>query len=384
MLAMLPGAFSLLADITEEYAWFPEQASTFAETNDWLYGVITVVCVLFFVPIAAALFGFAFKYRKPRGAKAESNTAHNTPIELLWSIGPSFFLVGIFYLGARAYLDIRTVPEGAYEVGVEAYKWGWSMDYGRGTYNPELHLLVDEPTKLTMVSKDVIHSLYIPAFRAKKDIVPGRYNYMWFQPTVVSGKVDPEKLKEATEWTKKSNEAWDYDKWQFTPEGYKFFDLYCTEYCGENHSQMQTVVVVHSTQDDLDAWIKKVGARGTETPVEWGKLLYERRGCKGCHSVDGSKMSGPSYKDSYGVDRMLANGEKVAFDEAYVRESIINPKAKIAQGYQPVMPSFKGQLSDDDIYCLTEFIKSLSSSAPKSAAEKADEGEGKPAETASE
>jgi cytochrome c oxidase subunit 2 len=262
-------------------------------------------------------------------------------------------------------LDIRTVPEGSYEIGVQAFKWGWTMDYGRGTYNPELHMVVNEPTKLTMKSSDVIHSLYIPAFRAKKDIVPGRYNYMWFQPTVASEKVSDEELAKATQWTKESGEGWDYEKWQFTEHGYRFFDLYCTEYCGKNHSEMQTVVVVHETQEDLDAWIKEVSARGPDvTPEAWGKLLYERRGCKGCHSLDGSKLSGPTYKDAYGVKRKLQSGEEVLFDENYVRESIINPKAKVAQGYPPVMPSFKGQLSDDDIYSITEFIKTQSSNTP--------------------
>jgi cytochrome c oxidase subunit 2 len=365
MLAMLPGAFSLLGDQFEDYAWFPEQASAFAETNDWLYGVITIICIVCFVPIAGLLFYFAVRYRKPKGEKAESQVAHNTKVELIWSIAPSFVLIALFYLGARAYLDIRTVPEGSYEIGVQAFKWGWTMDYGRGTYNPELHMVVNEPTKLVMKSSDVIHSLYIPAFRAKKDIVPGRYNYMWFQPTVVSEKVSDEELAKATQWTKESGDGWNYEKWQFTEHGYKFFDLYCTEYCGKNHSEMQTVVVVHETQEDLDAWIKEVSARGSDvTPEAWGKLLYERRGCKGCHSLDGSKLSGPSYKDAYGVKRKLQTGEEVLFDENYVRESIINPKAKVAEGYPPVMPSFKGQLSDDDIYSITEFIKTQSSNTP--------------------
>ena len=187
---MLPRAFSLLGDVVPDYAWFPEQASSFAETNDWLYGFITFICVVFFVPIAGILAYCMVRYTKPKGEKAESQVSHNTPIELLWSIGPSFVLVGMFYLGARAYLDIRTVPEGSYEVQVQAFKWGWTMNYGRGIAHPELHLVVDEPAKLTMQSSDVIHSLFIPSFRAKKDIVPGRYNYMWFKPTKANEKVE--------------------------------------------------------------------------------------------------------------------------------------------------------------------------------------------------
>ena len=364
----------ILADYITDGSWFPEQASTFAEMNDWLYWVITIICVIFFVPIAACLFGFAIKYRKPKGEKAESNIAHHTPIELLWSIGPSFFLVFIFYLGARGYLDIRTVPEGAYEVGVTARTWSWSMNYGRGTQNPELHLLVNEPTKLTMRSEDVIHSLYIPAFRAKKDIVPGRYNYMWFQPTVANEKVSDEELAAAKE-EMKGKVGWDYEKYQFTPQGYRFYDLYCTEYCGKDHSMMQSVVVVHETQEDLDAWIEEVSARGEGTSkVEWGGSLYQNRGCKSCHSLDGVRLTGPSYKGAFGTTRKLANGESVLFDANYVRESIINPKAKIAESYAPVMPSYRGQFSDDDIDCLVEFIKSQSPSASGSAGEQAKAG----------
>ena len=232
---MLPGTFSLLADKIEPYAWFPEQASSFAEKNDSLYMLITWICIAFFVPMMGFMFWCIIKYSKPKGGKAESDIAHHTPLELAWSIGPSFILVFMFVMGARAYLDIRTPPEGSYEVGVQAFKWGWTMDYGRGTYNPELHLLVNEPTKLTMKSSDVIHSLYIPAFRAKKDIVPGRYNYMWFQPTIASEKVSDEELADAKEWIKKSGEAWDYEKYQFTPQGYKFYDLYCTEYLSLIH-----------------------------------------------------------------------------------------------------------------------------------------------------
>ena len=357
--------WSLLADKTEDYAWFPEAASTFAHDNDWLYGFISLVCVVFFVPIAFALFYFAVKYRKPKGAKAESNTAHNTPLELAWSIGPSFFLVGMFVLGAKAYLNHRDVPDGARDIGVQAFSWGWTFDYGGGTLHPELHILLEEPTKLSMRSSDVIHSLFVPAFRAKKDIVPGRYNYMWFKPTIASKKVSDEELAAAVKRMKDLGETWDYDELDFTPDGYTYYDLYCTEYCGKNHSEMQTVVVVHESQDDLDAWVKKYSKRpDDEDPAVYGEKLYSRRGCSGCHSIDGSKRVGPSFKEVFGNKRPLTSGETVVADENYARESILYPKAKVSAGYQPVMPSYKGQLSEDDIYSLIEFLKSVSDHTP--------------------
>lgn len=379
MFATLPAAFSLLGDYTEDYAWFPVNASTFAADNDWLYGFISLVCVLFFIPIAGSLFYFAYKYHKPKGAKAESNVAHNTPLELAWSIGPSFFLVGMFVLGAKSYLDHRTVPDGANEIGLTAQKWFWSVDYGGGTFHPELHILLDEPTKLSMRSTDVIHSCFVPAFRAKKDIVPGRYNYMWFKPTIANEKVSDAELQAALQKTKDLGEAWGldhYNKYQFTPDGYRFFDLYCTEYCGKDHSRMQTVVVVHKDLDDLNAWIKKYSKRGeNETPAQYGEKLYSRRGCTGCHSVDGSKRVGPSFKESFGNTRAFVSGPSITADENYIRESILYPKAKVVAGYQPAMPSYKGQLSEDDLYCIVEYLKTVSDYTPK------ESGGAQPAET---
>lgn len=348
---------TLLGDTNDSF-WFPEQASTFAEFVDWTYDVILYISLVFFVGIVLAMVMFMVKYTKKKGEKAESQVTHHTQLELFWSIAPSFLLIYMFVIGSISYLDMRTPPEGSYEVGVESYKWGWTMDYGRGTYHPELHLVVNEPTKLNMRSKDVIHSLFVPAFRAKKDIVPGRYNYMWFEPTKASEKVSAEELAAAKK--EAGTDAWDYDKYQFTPDGYRFFDLYCTEYCGKSHSEMQTAVVVHETQEELDKWIKDNSTRGEVTKEEWGKRLYNQRGCASCHSLDGSKRVGPSFLNLYGSKHALADGSSVEVDPNYIRESILEPKAKIVAGYQPVMPSYKGQLSDDDIDSIIAYQKTLS------------------------
>ena len=369
---MFANAFTLLGDLSEDYAFFPEQASSFAEANDWLYGFITWTSVVFFIPITLCLIWFTIKYHKPKGGKAESDVSHNTPLELAWSIGPAFILLSMFILGAKTYLDQSVVPDGANEIGIKSSKWVWAVDYGKGVFNPELHLLKGEPVKLTMRSSDVIHSLFIPAFRVKKDIVPGRANTMWFKPTVASTKVSDEALAAAKKQTKDLGEDWNFDEHQFTPDGYSFFDLYCAEYCGMDHSKMQTVVVVHETLEELNAWIKKYSARpdGLD-PAAYGELLYARRGCKSCHSVDGSKMVGPSLLDLFGRTEPLLDGESVKADDNYVRESVLYPKAKVVAGYQPVMPSYKGQLSDDDIYSIIEWLKSISKNAPGNAPKKA-------------
>ena len=343
---------TLLADYTDRL-WFPIDASSFATSVDSVYDWILYICLAFFIPMMAAMGWFMYRYKKPRGTKAESQLSHHTALELTWSIGPSVLLVWMFVAGSVGYLDMRNAPEGSYEVDVQAFKWGWLFDYGGGAIHPELHLVKDEPTKLTMRSEDVIHSLFVPAFRAKKDIVPGRYNYMWFKPTVASQKLSEAEL-EKLKLQRQGDDIWDYDrretgadgqKRQFTPEGYTFFDLYCTEYCGKNHSEMQTAVVVHESQADLDLWIESIRIRDPETPQsEWGETLYKQRGCAGCHSVDGTKMTGPSFLNLYGSQHGLTSGDQVTVDENYVRESILYPKAKIVEGYQPVMPSYKGQV----------------------------------------
>lgn len=347
----------LLADKASTF-WFPKRASTFSDNVDWTFDMILWISIAFFVVIVACLFWFAIRFWKKRGEKAESQTSHNTPLELAWSILPSFLLVWMFVQGAISFLDMREPPDGSYEVNVRAYKWGWLFDYGRGVTHPELHIVVNEPTKLVMRSDDVIHSLFVPAFRAKKDVVPGRYNIMWFRATVANEQVSEDKLEEAK--AALGSQPWDYDLMQFTPEGYEFFDLYCTEYCGTNHSEMQTAVVVHKTQEDLDAWIKLKSSRGDVPPEDWGRQLYAQRGCIGCHSVDGTRRTGPSFQNLYGFPHPLSNGEEVIADANYIRESILNPKAKIVAGYQPVMPSYQGQLSDDDIDSIIAWMKTLS------------------------
>ncbi len=357
------GSPTLLADVNDGF-WFPTQASSFAAEADWVYFMILWICILFFVPMVFCMVYFPYKYMKAKGGKAESNVSHNTPLELAWSILPSFLLVWMFIQGTWAFLDVRQPPDGAYDIGVQAFKWGWTFDYGGGTFHPELHILKDEPTKMSMRSADVIHSLYIPAFRAKKDIVPGRYNFMWFKPTLASEKVSEIELNNAKTEFAKAGGTWDYEKHQFTPDGYRFYDLYCAEYCGKDHSAMQTVVVVHETRAELDDWIKQYSTRGTDSLEVYGEKLYNRRGCASCHSLDGTKRTGPTFQGFFDRKHEFVDGSSITVDQNYVRESILDPKAQVVRDYPPVMPSFKGQLSDDDIDSIYAFLQTLSSSSP--------------------
>lgn len=351
----------LIGDFTNRF-WFPESASSFSDQVDSTFMLVLYICIFFMVPISIALVYFSIRFMKKKGEPAESQISHNTPLEIAWSVLPSFLLVWIFVKGALGYLDQQGAPDGSDEVAVKAFKWGWTMDYGNGVFHPELHLLKDQPTKLTMRSSDVIHSLFIPAFRVKRDIVPGRYNEMWFNPTISSERVSDAELEAAWKDAKENNDGvFDREKFQFTEDGYRFHDLYCTEYCGKDHSKMQTVVVVHETREDLNEWIRKYSGRQSgQSPAEYGKLLYERRGCASCHSLDGSKRVGPSFAGGFGSDREFVSGDKGTVDESYIRESILEPKNKVVAGYGPVMPSYKGQLSDDDIESIIAFLKTMS------------------------
>ena len=354
----------LLADYTDRL-WFPQSASSFSDQVDSTYMLVLWICLFFLIPITIALVYFMIRFTKKKGEHAESQVSHNTPLEIAWSVLPSFLLVWIFVQGALGYIDQQSAPEGATGVDVQAFKWGWTMNYGNGVFHPELHVVKDQPTKLTMRSSDVIHSLFIPAFRVKRDVVPGRYNELWFSATVASEKVSQSDLDEALRDTQENyNGVFDSGRYQFTEDGYKFFDIYCAEYCGRDHSAMQSVVVVHETQEDLNAWITKYSGRQPEqTPAEYGELLYQRRGCGSCHSTDGTKRVGPSFLDSFGSQRQFASGATGTVNENYIRESILEPRAHVVDGYNPVMPSYKGQLSDDDIHSLIEYLKSLSGSA---------------------
>jgi cytochrome c oxidase subunit 2 len=328
-----------LADQVAPYAWFPEGASSFAPQVDFLFTVILWICIVFFVPIVIAMGYFMWVYRERPGYRGSPEALHNTAIEITWTVVPTIVVVWVFWEGAMGYLDMARIPKGTVDVNVTAKKWQWAFKYENGGEHevipvenasvkelPLLVLPVDRDIKMIMRSDDVLHSFYIPAFRAKRDVVPGRYNYMWFHTT---------------------------------KEG--LYDLFCTEYCGDNHSQMNAKVRVVSQEEYRKALEKAI--QEPEDPLERGRLLYKRQGCSTCHNAgaEGASGPGPSYNGSWGKPVQLESGTEVAFDENYVRESILNPQAKARKGYGKASPmnSYAGKLKDDQIDALITFIKSL-------------------------
>lgn len=334
---MLPLADSM-------WDWFRPAASTVANDVDYLFWGITVINIIFFVLIVALMVLFVVWYRKRPGHQAQHSPHHNNTIEAVWSIVPLFLVLGIFYFGFTGFMNMRIVPDDAYEINVRAKKWNWAFTYPNGVVAPDLHVPVDRPVKLVLSSDDVIHSLFIPAFRVKMDCVPGRYNKMWFTATKPSVAIDADGDGE-------------YDA------GEGGYDLFCTEYCGTQHSSMIAKVHVYESDDAFAAKMDELSCVRTQgSPAEVGEALYASRGCKQCHSNDGTDQpanGGPSFKGHYGKPQLFTDGSEVMMDENYIRESIIYPQKLIRKGYRAIMPTYQGQLNDDELTSIIAYIKQL-------------------------
>lgn len=305
---------------------FPPQSSSVAESVDNLFYLIAAIAGFFFALIVVLMVLFVVRYRRRPDRVAMPSPDHNIWLEIFWSVVPALLLVVIFTAGFTTYLDMREPPDDALELQVVARKWSWAFQYPNGVVHDDLHLPVDRPVRLLMSSEDVIHSLYVPAFRIKQDLVPGRFSQTWVR------------AKE---------------------EG--VFPLYCAEYCGQGHSTMDARVVVHAP-GEFERWMREEADKlNNLPPAELGALLYKRQGCIQCHAADPSMKAnvGPAFYNVFGTQQALKSGESVVVEENYIRESILQPMAKIRAGYQPVMPTYQGRLTDKEINALIAYIKSL-------------------------
>jgi len=316
---------AILAQVADRTLFLPAQRSTIAESHDGLYAFVLWMSVFFVVLIAGLLFYFCIKYRRKSPHDCPVGPTHSTAIELGWTLPPLILVMIIFVWGFRGFMDMSQAPNGAYQVLVNAKKWNWSFTYGGGEQDATLHVPVNTPISLVLTSEDVIHSFYVPVFRVKKDVVPGRYNKIWFEATQAGT-----------------------------------YNLFCAEYCGQQHSQMITKVVVESKEDFM-AYLE---ARGKwwegESPAEVGKTVWNDKGCKQCHSLDGTPGTGPSWKDLFGSERRFADGTARTADEDYIRDSILNPGKDIVEGFDNVMPTFQGSIKDQEITGVIEYLKSIS------------------------
>jgi len=319
-----------------EFPLLPESASTIAGSVDTFFYTLVGLSLFFSLGISAVVLFFMFRYRRGSGANRRivQNERRDRNIELTWTIIPLFLALGMFGWSANIYFDMIRPPADAMEIQVVGKQWMWQIQHANGQREiNSLHVPVDTPVKLKMISQDVIHSFFIPAFRIKQDVLPGRYTTEWFEATEVGE-----------------------------------YRLFCAEYCGTEHSSMMGSVIV-MTQADFDAWlgVDETGAGGSViSPEAAGAALFNSFGCVGCH-VPAKAGVGPAIGGIVGETVNLEGGESVVVDDNYLRESILLPNAKVVAGFNPVMPTFEGQVSEDELFQLIAYIKSLSESQDSSA-----------------
>jgi cytochrome c oxidase subunit 2 len=320
--------------------FFPDRASSVAWDTDRVYLLIFWLCMVAFVIIVAGTAYFVWKYRAREGHKAEKTPTHDNVLEVTWTVIPTILFGVMFWVGMEGYIDLKQPPGDALPVQVTAQKWSWTFTYPNGAQSPELHVPIGRPVRLTMTSTDVLHSLFIPAFRVKQDVVPGRYTTLWFDANddvILEGQAN------------------------------RTFDLFCTEYCGEKHSAMITNVVVHRDEDFLK-WAEDT-ANFIKNEPAWkaGEKQFIISGCNACHAITDQNGTGPGLltlsqliRDGGEVDVLVGGAAtKVRADLDYLRESILQASAKVKVGYAPQMPLFQGQLNEQQVDVLRIYIESL-------------------------
>ncbi len=322
MMGLFQSGFELLATVGSN-PFQPPAASSIANSIDQLYLLLSGITAFFTVLIFSIIFYFMIKYR--RKTPGESGTETHTPmsLELTWTIIPSLICVVLFVWSSSLYVRNDRPPAASTEIFVIGKQWMWHLQHPEGPREiNELHVPVGVPVKLTMISQDIIHDFYIPAFRVKKDVLPGRYSSIWFQPTETGT-----------------------------------FHLFCAQYCGTNHSEMIGWVYVMSP-GDYATWL--AGGEKTESMSQQGAQLFSQFGCGGCHSGD-SGSRGPNLAGIYGKPEKVSNGETRVVDEATIRQAIVNPNSIRVAGFQAIMPTYQGQIDDEQILQLIAYVKSLGS-----------------------
>jgi cytochrome c oxidase subunit 2 len=300
---------------------FPEQASTMAPRVDALYFFLVGVSVFFALLISFAIVIFAFRYRRRSEVDRPPEILGDLRLEIFWTIIPLGFTMVMFVWGAKLYFETYNPPPDALEIHIVAKQWMWKAQHPAGRSEiDELHVPVGRPVKLLLTSQDVIHDFFVPAFRVKTDVLPGRYTTVWFEANKTGS-----------------------------------FRLFCAEYCGTLHSGMLGYIRV-LTPGDYQSWLG--GGSGGQTMAEVGARLFQSLGCAACHG-ERDTSRGPALAGLSGKQVRLQDGKIITADETYIRESIINPQAKIVAGFAPIMPTFKGLVSEEGIAQILLYLKSL-------------------------
>jgi cytochrome c oxidase subunit II len=303
--------------------WLAPPASEQGQIVDNLFTALVLLSIFFFALIVGLMTLFVIRYRRRPGVGPGKTPSHNTALELAWSGIPVLIVAAIFYFGFTGYMEMRTSPRDAYEIEVVARKWKWNFRYPDGHTDEDLHVPVEEPVRLKMRSDDVIHGFAIPAMRVHMNVVPGRYTNTWFRAD--------------------------------RPGSY---GIVCTQYCGTQHFSMLAEAIVHRS-GEFEAWLKDVAAaEKNKTPAERGQNLFRKNGCYQCHSIDGAAGTGPTLQGIFGGNVDLEGGGSVVADENYLRESLVEPQAKIVKGFTATKMN-TNPLSEDEVSDLIEYIKTL-------------------------
>lgn len=309
--------------------FLPSAESTYARDVDMLFHFINIVSLIIVLGITIAIIYFAIKYRRRSEEDTTPIIAHNTALEVTWTVIPTILILIVFGWGFNDYVEMRTPPAGAKEIYVTAFSFGWDFEYKNGVRSANtLYVPVNTPIKLIMRSRegDVLHSFFVPQFRLKQDLMPNRYTYAWFE-------------------AKRTGE----------------FVYFCTEYCGGGHSVMMGQVVVLD-DEGFNSWMEEELGRDLDAMplAEVGELAYTRHGCQGCHTLDGTTRVGPTFKGLYMSERQFTDGTSTIADEDYLIESILDPQARVNVGYPNNMPAiYQATLSERELLGLVEFIKEL-------------------------
>ena len=317
---------------------------------------INVITIAAFLVVNAVLVYFIIVYRRRGPNDRTSSYAHSTAVEITWTVIPSIVFLVLYVWGLVAFWEIRDVPDDAMIISVSGKQWAWEYTYPAEvrsdaekatqikSYNT-LYLEEGKPTKLVMKSQDVLHSFFIPAFRVKEDVTPNIFTYVYFTPLIKEGGI---KLAKAV--LEKDGE-----KGEQTGKDHARYDIFCTEYCGKDHSYMIGHAVVMSPED-FKAKMARIEQEAGDISAAKGAEIFEGN-CKSCHSLDGSRIVGPSFKGLYGAARTMEDGTAVDADENYIRTSILNPNDQIVEGYPAAMPV--QNLSEPQILSVIEYIKTL-------------------------
>ncbi|HEY6455847.1 MAG TPA: cytochrome c oxidase subunit II [Steroidobacteraceae bacterium] len=305
-----------------EFAWLLTQASSLAPQVDALFWFMVALCGTVALGVVCAIVYFSIRYRRGSPADRSGEPAQSLPVELTWTVIPGVLFIGVFIWSLFLFVRMHTPPADAQTIYIVAKQWMWKAQHAGGQREINtLHVPLGVPFRLTMTSQDVIHSFYVPAFRVKQDVLPGRYTQLWFKATKLG-----------------------------------HYELFCAEYCGLDHSRMGGQIVVMRPAD-FAHWLQ--GHPGPGTLAAQGAALFRARGCSGCHAPDAS-VHAPDLDGLYGSPVHLADGTEVMADERYIRDSIMLPRQHSVAGYPPLMPSFAGQLSEEDLLALIAYLKSTS------------------------